>query len=61
MNPQRQKRDAPFQVFLTPEERHQLRLKVLQDRESMQVAVSRLIGLYLAGRLPEAEPERANP
>lgn len=53
----RSKVTAPIQLFLTPDERHQLRLKAVNDKETMQSALRRLTHLYINGELPQAEPQ----
>lgn len=60
MKPQTTNRERPFLVYLDPETHMQLKLKGVKQNESMRSIIRRLAGLYVAGKLPQAEPKQAS-
>lgn len=55
------KRPARLQVEVPQELRHAFKVKATSDGESMSAAAHRLLTLYTAGKLPNAEPKQDHP
>lgn len=55
-SPRKRPERVLIQLRLDPEARRRLRMKTAADEENMQDALRRLVNLYTAGKIPEAEP-----
>lgn len=53
------KEEERLQVKVPADVRHEFKVKTTADRESMSAAAARLLRLYVAGQLPQAEPGQA--